>query len=115
MLSGETIAIYCQNHTEHTDTVRISQETHYISTTEPNRLMLFGETVAVYCEKWAECTVLVCQNRLCIYNNSVDLGCERTIPIELPPLFGEVSANFSDRGVSRSQRGGSHAAVISVF
>jgi hypothetical protein len=26
-----------------------SQETHYVSATEPNRLMLFGETVAVYC------------------------------------------------------------------
>jgi hypothetical protein len=23
---------------------------------------------------------------------------ERTIPTELPPLFGEVSANFADRG-----------------
>jgi hypothetical protein len=30
--------------------VRTSQETHYVSATEPNRLMLFGETVAVYCE-----------------------------------------------------------------
>jgi hypothetical protein len=30
--------------------VRTSQETLYISTTKPNRLMLFGETVAVYCE-----------------------------------------------------------------
>jgi hypothetical protein len=33
-----------------TDTVRTSQGTHYVSTTEPNRLILFGETVAVYCE-----------------------------------------------------------------
>jgi hypothetical protein len=32
------------------DSVRTSQETHYISATEPNRLMLLGETVAVYCE-----------------------------------------------------------------
>jgi hypothetical protein len=30
--------------------VRTSQETHYVSATKPNRLMLFGETVAVYCE-----------------------------------------------------------------
>jgi hypothetical protein len=33
---------------EHTDTlwaVRTSQETHPVSATEPNRLMLFGETV----------------------------------------------------------------------
>jgi hypothetical protein len=47
MLSGETVAVYCENHTEHTDTVRTSHETHYVSATEPNRLMLFAETVAV--------------------------------------------------------------------
>jgi hypothetical protein len=46
--------VYCENHTEHTDTVRTSQETHYVSSTEPNRLMLFGETVAVYCENHTE-------------------------------------------------------------
>jgi hypothetical protein len=34
--------------------VRTSQETHYVSATEPNRLMLFGETVAVYCENHTE-------------------------------------------------------------
>jgi hypothetical protein len=50
MMFGETVAVYCENHTEHTDTIRTSQETYYVSTTEPNRLMLFGETVAVYCE-----------------------------------------------------------------
>jgi hypothetical protein len=54
MLFGETVAVYCENHTEHTDTVRTSQETHYVSVTEPNRLMLFGETVAVYCENHTE-------------------------------------------------------------
>jgi hypothetical protein len=48
---GETVAVYCENHTEQTDTVRTSQETHYVSATEPNRLMLFGETVAVCLEK----------------------------------------------------------------
>jgi hypothetical protein len=36
--------------TRHTDTVRTSQEAHYISSTETNRLMAFGETVAVYCK-----------------------------------------------------------------
>jgi thioredoxin-related protein len=34
----------------HKDSVHTSQETHYISATKPNRLMLFRETVAVYCE-----------------------------------------------------------------
>jgi hypothetical protein len=51
---GETVAVYCENHTEHTDTVRTSQETHYVSATETNWLMLCGETVAVYCENHTE-------------------------------------------------------------
>jgi hypothetical protein len=34
--------------------VRTSQETHYVSATKPNRLMLFRETVAVYCENRTE-------------------------------------------------------------
>jgi hypothetical protein len=37
-----------------------SQETHQISTTKPNRLMLFGETVAVYCENHTEHTNTLC-------------------------------------------------------
>jgi hypothetical protein len=31
MLFGETVAVYCEKHTEHTDTVRTSQQTHYVS------------------------------------------------------------------------------------
>jgi hypothetical protein len=71
MLFGETVAVYCENHTEHTDTlcgqnaiytnpVCTPQETHYVSTTKPNRLMLFGETVAVYCENLMEHTDTLC-------------------------------------------------------
>jgi hypothetical protein len=56
MLFGEIVAVYCENHTEHIGTVRTSQETHYVSATEPNRLMHFGETVAVYCEDRMEHT-----------------------------------------------------------
>jgi hypothetical protein len=32
------------------NSIRTSQETHYVSATNPNRLILFRETVAVYCE-----------------------------------------------------------------
>jgi hypothetical protein len=32
----------------YTNPVRTSQETHYVSATGPNRLLLFVETVAVY-------------------------------------------------------------------
>jgi hypothetical protein len=56
MLCGETVAVCCENLTEHTDTVRTSQETHHFSTTEPNQLMLCGETVAVCCENRTEHT-----------------------------------------------------------
>jgi hypothetical protein len=40
--------------------VRTSQETYYVFTTKPNRLLLFGETVAVYCENHAEHTGTLC-------------------------------------------------------
>jgi hypothetical protein len=60
MLFGETVAVYCENHTEHTDiyinSVRTSQETHHVSATKTNRIMLIGETVAVYCENRTEHT-----------------------------------------------------------
>jgi hypothetical protein len=48
------------NRTEHTDTVRTSQETHYVSATESNRLMMFRETVAVYCDNHMEHTYKLC-------------------------------------------------------
>jgi hypothetical protein len=60
MLFGETVAVFCENHSEHTDTVRTSQETHYISATKPNRFMLFGETVAFYCENHTEHADTLC-------------------------------------------------------
>jgi hypothetical protein len=37
MLYRETVAVYCENHTEHTDPVRTSQETHYFSAAKPNQ------------------------------------------------------------------------------
>jgi hypothetical protein len=37
-----------------------SQETHNVSTTKPNWLMLFGETVAVYCENHTEHSDTLC-------------------------------------------------------
>jgi hypothetical protein len=54
MLFEETVAVYCENHTEHTNTVRTAQEARYVSVTKPNRLMLFGEAVAVYCDNQTE-------------------------------------------------------------
>jgi hypothetical protein len=56
MLFEETVALYCENLTEHTDIDRTSQETYYISATKTNRLMLLGETIVVYCENHTEHT-----------------------------------------------------------
>jgi hypothetical protein len=42
------------------NSVRTSQETHYISATKPNRLILFRETVAVYCENHTEHKDILC-------------------------------------------------------
>jgi hypothetical protein len=61
----EVIAVCCEIRTKHTNTlcgqnavyinpVRASQETHYVSATKPNRLMLFREIIAVYCENHTE-------------------------------------------------------------
>jgi hypothetical protein len=71
MLFREIVADYCENHTEHTDTlcgqnavyinsVRTSQETHHVSATVTNRFMLFRDTVAVYCENSTEHTDTLC-------------------------------------------------------
>jgi hypothetical protein len=49
MLFGETVAVYWESYTEHTDTVYTSQETPYVSATRNSRLILFGKTAAVYC------------------------------------------------------------------
>jgi hypothetical protein len=88
MLFWETVAVYCENHTEQTDTVCTSQETHYVSATEPSRLMPFGETVAVYCENHTEQTDTVCtskethyvsatgSNRLMLFWETVAVYCE---------------------------------------
>jgi hypothetical protein len=59
MLCGETVPVCSENRTKHTDTlwaVRTPQETHHVSATEPNRLMLFGGRVVVYCENRTEHT-----------------------------------------------------------
>jgi hypothetical protein len=63
MLCGETVAVYCENRTEHTDTlwaIRTLQETRHVSATESSRLMLCGETVAVCCENRTEHTDTLC-------------------------------------------------------
>jgi hypothetical protein len=65
LLMGKTIAVCCENDTEHINTlygqtavninpVHTSQETHYVSATKSNRLMLFREIIAVSCENDTE-------------------------------------------------------------
>jgi hypothetical protein len=45
---------------EYRNSVRTSQETHYVCATKPNRLMLFREIIAVYCENQTEDTDTLC-------------------------------------------------------
>jgi hypothetical protein len=54
--------------TVHENAIGTSQETHYFSATETNRLMLFRETVAVYCESHTEHINTLCgQNAETLY------------------------------------------------
>jgi hypothetical protein len=46
--------------------------------------------------------------------NSVALVRKRTVPIERPPLIGEVSAKFCGENMSRGQRDGSPRPLISI-
>jgi translation initiation factor IF-1 len=55
MLFRETVAVYCENHTEHTDTVPHRKHFKY-PLQSPTGLMLFRKTVAVYCENHTEHT-----------------------------------------------------------
>jgi hypothetical protein len=51
---------------------RTSQETHYISATETNRLMLFREIIAVYCEDHMEHTDTICGQDVWFSNGKAD-------------------------------------------
>jgi hypothetical protein len=69
-----------ENLTEDTDTlcaVRTSQETHKVSATDPNRLMLCGETVAVCSENRTEHTDT-------LYGQSVPHRKHITSPLQSP-------------------------------
>jgi hypothetical protein len=58
-------------HQNNKASVRTSQETHYVSATKPNRLMLFREIIAVYCENHMEHTNILCvQNAEFLYNTA---------------------------------------------
>jgi hypothetical protein len=66
MLFGETVAVYCENHTEHTDTLcgqnaeSVPHRKHIVPATKTNRLMLFGGKIADYWEKNTEHTNTIC-------------------------------------------------------
>jgi hypothetical protein len=42
------------------NSARISQKTHHVSATKPNRLTLFRENIAVYCENRMKHTSTLC-------------------------------------------------------
>jgi hypothetical protein len=64
----------------YTNPICTSQKTHYVSTTKPNRLMLFGETVAVYCGNRTEHKDTLCGQNV----EFVPLGKHITSPLQSP-------------------------------
>jgi hypothetical protein len=62
ILFREAVAVYCENHTKHTNTLfsSPSQETHHVSSTDTNQLVLTGERLGVYCENHIEHTNTEC-------------------------------------------------------
>jgi hypothetical protein len=57
-----------EGNTLYKNSIRTSQETHHVSATETNRLMLFGEVIAVYCENHTEHINTLCgQNAETLY------------------------------------------------
>jgi hypothetical protein len=60
MLFAETVAAYCENHTEHTETVSTSQETASVycenRTEHTDTVSTSQETASVYCENHTEHT-----------------------------------------------------------
>jgi hypothetical protein len=98
MLFRETVAVYCENRTKHTDTVRTSQETRYVSATEPNRLKLFGETVTVYCENHTEHTDTVRTSQETRYVSATE-------PNRLMP-FGETVTVYWEEREKKFEGGG---------
>jgi hypothetical protein len=107
MLNGETVAVYCENHT---DKVHTSQETHHVSASQPNRLMLCGEAVAVYCENHTEHTDTIRtlqearhvsaseSNRLMVFGETVAVDCENHME-HTDTLCGQnVGSNYVKAG-----------------
>jgi hypothetical protein len=75
MLCGETVAVWCENRTEHTDTlwaVRTSQETHHVSVTEPNQLMLCGKQ-SLFAVRTVRNTQIHCVGSLYLTGNTSSL------------------------------------------
>jgi hypothetical protein len=66
------------------NSVRTSQETHYVSVTEPNKLMLFRETVAVYCENHTEHINTLCgQNAVLMLNQEAHIAMVKVKKVKL--------------------------------
>jgi predicted Zn-dependent protease with MMP-like domain len=81
MLFREIIAVYCEYHTEHTNTLcgQNAEFSSYLAgnilrvATKPNRLMLFRETVAVYCENHTEHTNTLCGQNILMLRHVVNI------------------------------------------
>jgi hypothetical protein len=83
MLFTETVSVFCENHTEHINTLcgQNAEFSSYltgntlVSATKLNRLMLFREIIAVYCENHTEHMNTLCRQDTEISN--ADAGAEK--------------------------------------
>jgi hypothetical protein len=94
MLFREINAVYCEDHTEHINTlwaecrvqVMPHRKTHYVSITKPNRLMLFREIIAVYCENHMEHINTLCGQNAefssCLTRNTLRLRYKAIIAVD---------------------------------
>jgi hypothetical protein len=102
MLFGETVAVYCENHTN-TQIQFVPVRKHITFPLEPNRLMPFGKTAAVYCENHTEHTDTVRTSqethyvsttelkRLMLFGGTVAVYCEKhTEHTDSPYLTGNT-------------------------
>jgi hypothetical protein len=66
------------------NSVHSSQETHYVSVTKTNRLMLFRETVAVYCENHTKQANTLCRQNAEIFYVKPDVhNIQRALKVKL--------------------------------
>jgi hypothetical protein len=102
------VTVYCKNRTENTSTARTSQETHYVSGTETNRLMLFGKRAAAYYEDHIRVRTsqeiqyisITEPKRLMLFGETAAVCCEKDTNFVYPVVkYNSDNFNFKAGGI----------------